>query len=103
MVKDNIIQALLKEGYSQDSGFDETVDRLFSLEGEPHDMLAAWIRFDIEPKFNCEGIDSTLLRSKKKKKNAAIILAFDMLKRFPESSLMFNKLMKQRTIYKPQI
>lgn len=47
MVKDNIIQALLKEGYSQDSGFDETVDRLFSLEGEPHDMLAAWIRFDI--------------------------------------------------------
>lgn len=98
-----IREALVKEAYPQTAEFEKTIDRLTLLGGEAKDLLLAWINYGIEPTFsNFEGINSKDLRERVGMKSAAIILAFDMLKKHPETASFYNKLINKRIRYQPQ-
>lgn len=103
MDTNKIREALIKEAYPKTPEFEKTVDRLSHLEGEAKDMLLAWINYGIEPIFsNFEGINSDDLREKVGMKTAAIILAFDMLTKHPETTSFYERLIHKHLQYKPQ-
>lgn len=103
MDNDSLKSILIKEGYPNNSELDKTINRLLNLEGESKDMLIAWLSYHIQPDFEpINGISSALLRVRVGMKAPAIILAFDMLVRFPDSVVVFNKLINRNVIYKSQ-
>lgn len=103
MDTDKIRDALYKDGYPHTPELEKTIDRLSLLEGEAKDMLLAWLNYGIEPKFeNVGGINSNDLSQKVEMKSAAIILAFDMLIKYPETSSFYNELLTKRIQYQPQ-
>lgn len=103
MDKVSLKSILLENGYPVNSELDDTVHRLLNLDGESKDMLIAWLKYHIQPKFEyINGITSTQLQERVGMKAPALILAFDMLTRFPESADIFSKLINKNVIYKPQ-
>ena len=103
MDTNKIRNALYMDGYPHTPELEKTIKRLSLLEGEAKDMLLAWVNYGIEPKFgNVEGINSNDLSQKVEMKSAAIILAFDMLVKYPETSSFYKRLLTKRMQYQPQ-
>ena len=103
MDTNKIREALVNDTYPQTLELEMTVKRLSQLKGEAKDMLFAWINYGIEPIFsNFEGINSDDLREKVGMKTAAIILAFDMLTKHPETASFYERLIHKHLQYKPQ-
>ena len=101
--KEEIKHHILLEGYSSFSGTDKTVERLFALKGEPKEMLEAWIKFNISPSFKIDDeLNSDMLYQRLDFKKPAVILAYDMLLRFPDSKKFYLNLLTKNMIYKPQ-
>lgn len=102
MDTDKIRNALYMDGYPHTPELEKTIIRLSLLEGEAKDMLLAWVNYGIEPKFeNVEGINSNDLSQKVEMKSVAIILAFDMLVKYPEMSSFYKRLLTKRIQYQP--
>lgn len=103
MDKNVIKEALIKDGYPQSAEINDTVERLSLLQDESKDKLIGWLNFGIRPEFEpINGIDSSILRETLGMKEAAIILAYDMLKHHPETVTLFRKLTTNQVKYKPQ-
>ncbi|MBR5656206.1 MAG: hypothetical protein IKW98_05930 [Prevotella sp.] len=92
---------LVQEGYVENYGLDQTINRLLNLDGKAAEMLKAWMDKGIIPEFDeIEGIDSKVLREQLKMKEPAIILSYGMLLIDSKvNSLRLKNLLKQRIIF----
>jgi hypothetical protein len=101
--KEELKARLLKEGYTEQYGFEQTIDRLMNFDGKPKDMLKEWMETGIVLKFEAiQDIDIAFLRNKLKMKDPAIIIAYAMLLSDPQSNGMYLKrLAESRIIYHP--
>lgn len=92
---------LIQEGYVEDFGLDQTIDRLLNLDGKAAEMLKAWMNNGIIPEFDeIEGISSKVLRENLKMKEPAIILSYGMLLKDPKTnSIHLKNLLKRRTVF----
>lgn len=103
MTREEIKNALLECGYPQTNGLERTLDRLLSLNGEPFDMLRGWVKFKILPNFDFSSqVNSQLLYDELCFKAPAIILAYDMLIKDPESEKLYIRLLTKNMIFNPQ-
>lgn len=78
--KNALIKRLLEDGYKEENGLSQTVERLLSLSEPSMHKLEEWLINNTSPEFDeIEGISSKLLRDELKMKEAAIILSYEML------------------------
>ena len=94
---------LITEGYAEQYGFEQTIDRLMNFDGKPKDMLKEWMETGEVPEFEAiQDIDIVFLRNKLRMKDPAIIIAYAMLLEDPHSNGMYLKrLAGNRMIYFP--
>ena len=96
--KQDLTNRLLKEGYIKENGLDSTISHLLNLTEEPTRMLYEWMTTGKLPEFpEIHGISSKMLRQNIGMKEAAIIIAYDMLLTNPNrnSKLLHNMLTKK--------
>lgn len=92
---------LITEGYADQYGFEQTIDRLINFDGKPGEMLKTWMKTGEISEFEAiQGIDVTFLRNKLRMKDPAIIIAYAILLADPQSNGMYLKrLAESRIIY----
>ena len=95
ITKEDLRKRMLEEGYKEEYGLDETMDRLLNLKGDAKHKLYEWLYEGIIPEFKAiEGVDSIRLR-KMGMKEPAIILSYAMLLYDPEiNSMHLRNLLK---------
>ncbi len=89
---------LLKDGYIEAFGLENTIDNLINLDGKAKEMLVQWLKYEIIPEFEAiEGIDSKMLRGQLNMKEPAIILSYGMLLKNPKvNSVHLKNLFRNR-------
>ncbi len=97
ITKEVLKTRLLEEGYKEEYGLDETMDRLLNLNGDARLKLYEWLYEGKIPTFKAiEGVDSSILRENLQMKEPAIILSYAMLLHNPEiNSIYLKNLLKK--------